>query len=84
MKDAHMFYCGHDNTMNFTTDDESRLEVAGISADQMMQCIGNAICSKHSVLDEIESLKPYQVERVEEIISTLQTFLEKHTSGTEE
>ena len=75
-----MFYCKHDNTMNFIVDDEARIEVGGIDVHQMMQCIGNAICAKDSVLDEIESLKPYQITRVEEMISTLQTFLDEHTT----
>lgn len=73
-----MFYCKHDDTMNFIMDDESRLEVGGITADQMMQCIGNAICAKDNILDEITSLKPYQIERVQEMIDNLQSFLNKH------
>ena len=73
-----MFYCKHDNSMNFIHDDESRIEVYGVTADQMMQCIGNAICARDNILDEITSLKPYQVERVEEMIQCLQSFLNKH------
>ena len=73
-----MFYCKHDDTMNFIMDDESRLEVGGITADQMMQCIGNAICANDNILDEITSLRPYQVERVQEMINNLQSFLNKH------
>ena len=76
-----MFYCQHDDTMNFITDDDSRLEVGGITPDQMMQCIGNAICAGDNILDEIKSLKPYQVERVEEMIQSLQTFLNKHNNN---
>ena len=67
--------------MNFITDDESRLEVGGINADQMMQCIGNAICAGDNILDEIKSLRPYQVERVQEMINKLQTFLDKHNNN---
>ena len=81
LKDAHMFYCKHDDTMNFIMDDDSRLEVGGINADQMMICIGNAICAKDNILDEIKSLKPYQVERVQEMITNLQTFLDKHNNN---
>ena len=76
-----MFYCKHDNSMNFIHDDESRIEVYGVTADQMMQCIGNAICARDNILDEITSLKPYQVERVQEMITNLQTFLDKHNNN---
>ena len=75
-----MFYCKHDNSMNFIHDDESRLEVYGVTADQMFMCIGNAICAKDNILDEIKSLKPYQVERVQEMITNLQSFLDKHNN----
>ena len=73
-----MFYCQHDDSMNFITDDDSRLEVGGITPEQMMQCIGNAICARDNILDDITSLKPYQVERVQEMITNLQSFLDKH------
>ena len=80
LKDAHMFYCKHDDTMNFIHDDESRLEVGGITADQMFMCIGNAICAKDNILDEITSLKPYQVERTQEMINKLQEFIDNRTN----
>jgi len=75
-----MFYCKHDDTMNFIHDDESRLEVGGITADQMFMCIGNAICAKDNILDEITSLKPYQVERTQEMINKLQEFIDNRTN----
>lgn len=75
-----MFYCKHDDTMNFIMDDDSRLEISGINVDTMMVCIGNALCAKDNILDEINSLKPYQVERVKEMINNLQTFLNKHNT----
>jgi len=80
LKDAHMFYCKHDDTMNFIHDDESRLEVGGITADQMFMCIGNAICAKDNILDEITSLKPYQIERTQEMINKLQEFIDNRTN----
>ena len=76
-----MFYCKHDNSMNFIHDDESRIEVYGVTADEMFTCIGNAICAKDNILDEIKALKPYQVERVQEMITNLQTFLDKHKNN---
>ena len=76
-----MFYCKHDNSMNFIHDDESRIEVYGVTADEMFTCIGNAICARDNILDEITSLKPYQVERVEEMIQSLQSFLNKHNNN---
>jgi len=75
-----MFYCKHDDTMNFIHDDESRLEVGGITADQMFMCIGNAICAKDNILDEITSLKPYQIERTQEMINKLQEFIDNRTN----
>ena len=75
-----MFYCKHDDTMNFCMDDDSRLEVGGITSDQMFMAIGNAICAKDNILDEITSLKPYQVERTQEMIDNLQAFLNKHNA----
>ena len=81
LKDAHMFYCKHDDTMNFIMDDDSRLEVGGITVDAMMVCIGNALCAKDNILDEIQSLKPYQVARVKEMINNLQTFFDKHNNA---
>jgi hypothetical protein len=81
LKDAYMFYCKHDDTMNFIHDDESRLEVGGISVDQMFNTIGNAICAKDNILDEITSLKPHQIERTQEMINNLQSFLDKHNNN---
>ena len=76
-----MFYCEHDNTMNFICDDdESRLEVGGITVDQMFMAIGNAICAGDGILDKITSLRPYQIERTQEMIDKLQAFLNKHNA----
>jgi len=80
LKDAYMFYCKHDDTMNFIHDDESRLEVGGISVDQMFNTIGNAICANDGILDEIKSLRPHQIERTQEMINKLQSFLDKHNN----
>jgi len=76
-----MFYCKHDDTMNFIHDDESRIEVAGISVDQMFTTIGNAICANDGILDDIKSLRPHQIERTQEMINKLQTFLDKHNNN---
>ena len=76
-----MFYCKHDNSMNFIHDDESRIEVYGVTADEMFTCIGNAICAKDSILDKIKSLEPYQVERVQEMITKLQEFVDNYANS---
>jgi len=75
-----MFYCKHDDTMNFIHDDESRLEVGGITADQMFNTIGNAICANDGILDEIKSLRPHQIERTQEMINKLQEFIDNRTN----
>jgi len=81
MNSAYMFYCHDDETMNFIADDESRIEVAGISADQMFNTIGNAICSEASILKVIKSLRPHQIERTQEMIDKLQSLLDKHNNN---
>ena len=81
VKNAYMFYCKHDDTMNFIADDESRIEIGGIDASSMFVCIGNAICSKDGILDEINSLKPHQLERAQEMITKLQAFVDKHSKA---
>ena len=78
---AYMFYCKHDDPLNFIHDDESRIEVSGISVDQMFNTIGNAICANDGILDDIKSLRPHQLERTQEMINKLQTFLDKHNNN---
>jgi len=73
-----MFYHEADNTMNFTShDDDSRIEIYGISATDMFQCAGNALCCNSSILDEVKG-QHWQIERAKEMISKLQAFVDKH------
>lgn len=79
LKDVHMFYCEHDDTMNFVDEsDESRLEVAGITSDDMFCCIGNALVAGDNILGYVTG-KPWQVKRAQEMIDKLQTFIDKHS-----
>ena len=79
MKDAYMFYCKHNDTMNFIADDESRVEVGGIDISSVYTMIGNAICTNEGILDELPALKPHQLERTQEMINKLQAFLDKNS-----
>ena len=77
LKDAHMFYCKHDDTMNFIADDESRVEIAGISARTMFTCARNAFCAGDNILKELEG-KPHQLEAAREMIEALEGFLDAY------
>lgn len=79
--DVHMFYCEHDNTMNFVDhEDESRLEIANISPRDMYTCVGNALAANDNLLNHIEG-KPWQVSRAKEMITHLQAFVDKHSKA---
>lgn len=76
-----MFYCEHDNTMNFIDhEDESRIEIANISPRDMFTCIGNALAAGESLLDHIEG-KPWHVSRAREMIVYLEEFIDKHNKA---
>ena len=77
LKDAHMFYCKHDDSMNFCADDEGRVEIAGISARTMFTCARNALCGGDNILKELEG-KPYQLEAAREMIEALEGFLDAY------
>ena len=76
-----MFYHSCDDSMNFSShDDDGRIEIYGITADDMFQCAGNALCCGSSILDEIKG-KHWQIERAQEMISKLQAFVDKHNKA---
>jgi len=78
VKNVHMFYHQGDNSMNFSShEDDGRIEIYGIDADDMFQCAGNALCCNMSILDQIKP-KPWQLERAHEMIAKLQAFVDKH------
>ena len=80
VKDVHMFYHNCDNSMNFSShDDDGRIEIYGITPDDMFQCAGNALCCGSSILDEIKG-QHWQIERAQEMITKLQAFIDKNNN----
>ena len=75
--DVHMFHCEHDDTMNFCTDDHSRLEVAGIQSDTMFTCVRNARCCGDNILKEVQG-KSYQLKAARDMIEALEGFIDAH------
>ena len=81
LKDVHMFYHEGDNSMNFAShDDDGRIEIYGINAENMFQCIGNALCCGMSILDEIKGT-PWQLDRAQEMINKLQVFIDNNNNN---
>ena len=74
---SHMFYCTHDDSMNFCTDDDSRLEVSGINADQMFTCVRNALCCGDNILKEVQG-KSYQLKAARDMIEALEGFIDAY------
>ena len=75
-----MFYHNCDNSMNFSShDDDSRIEIFGVEANDMYMCVGNALCCGSSILDEIKGTD-WQIERAQEMITKLQAFIDKHNT----
>ena len=77
LSDASMFYCSHDDTVNFYRDDDSRLEVAGITADTMFTCVRNAFCCGDNILKEVQG-KPYQIQAARDMIEALEGFIDAY------
>lgn len=76
-KDAYMFYCTHDDTMNFIADDESRIEVAGIDAATMFTCARNALCAGDNIIKELQG-KSHQLQAARDMIEALQGFIDAY------
>ena len=74
-----MYYCEHDNSMNFCMDDDSRLEVCGIEPRAMFMAARNALASKDPITNYILG-KTWEVESAKEMITALQAFVDKHTT----
>ena len=83
LKDAHVFYCKHDHTMNFIMDDDSRLEINGIDERTMFTCVRNAIAAGDGIIKELEG-KPYQLEAAQAMIDVLEGFIDAYKPNTED
>ena len=77
LKDAHMFYCKHDDTMNFYAEEEGRVEIAGIDARTMFTCARNALCAGDNIIKELEG-KPWQLESARDMIEALEGFIDAY------
>ena len=76
-----MFYHNCDNSMNFSShDDDGRIEIYGITPDDMFQCAGNALCCGSSILSDIKP-KEWQVDRAKEMITKLQEFVDNYANS---
>jgi hypothetical protein len=77
LKDAHMFYYSADGTMNFSNENEERIEISGINEEQMFICARNALCCRDNILKELNG-KSYQLEAAREMIEALEGFIDAY------
>ena len=82
LKDAHMFYCKHDDTTNFYAEEEGRVEIAGIDARTMFTCARNALCAGDNIIKELDG-KPWQLESARDMIEALEGFIDAYKEEDE-
>ena len=77
LKDAHMFYYKNDGTMNFSNENEERIEISGIDEQTMFICARNVLCAGDNILKELNG-KPFQLEAARNMIEALEGFIDAH------
>ena len=77
LKDSHMFYYGADNTMNFSNENDERIEISGIKEEQMFICARNALCAGDNILKQLSG-KPFQLEAARDMIEALEGFIDAY------